>query len=162
MSLPAALSVGYTGLNEVADVGLCHWVRPDEFCTRLQAELPEGVRILTARVTSPHPSRQPVELSYRVPLLAEHGLTPRRVDDLLARDEVTVIRRRKDESREIEIRPFIKALRFEDGAVLMLLGCSNRGTARPEEVMESLGAREGVDYLQSAIERTHVRLASSS
>ncbi|MFO8008509.1 MAG: TIGR03936 family radical SAM-associated protein, partial [Candidatus Brocadiia bacterium] len=160
LSLPAALSVGCAGLNEVADFGLSSIMRPAEFRSRLQAELPEGIRILSAEVTSPHPSRQPTELSYRVPLLPEHELTRDSLDELMARDEVVAERQRKDTVRQVEIRRYLKALRLEDDALHILLRWDQTGTARPEEVLEALGCRAGEDYRESAIERTHVRLSS--
>ncbi len=160
LSLPAALSVGYAGLNEVADFGLSCLMRPAEFRSRLQAQLPSGIRILSAEVTSPHPSRQPAELSYRVPLLPEHGVSQHGLDELMERDEVTVERRRKDEVRQVEIRRYLKTLRLADDSLHILLRWDQTGTARPEEVLEALGCRPGEDYQESAIERTHVRLSS--
>lgn len=155
-----ALSVAVAGRNEVADFGLREWTRPDEVRTRLQAELPAGIEIRSAQATGIHPGRRPVELAYRVPLLEGHSLCEAAVRELLATDAVTVKRARKDEVREVEVRQFIKALRLEGEAVHMLLRCTEGGTARPDEVMEVLGCREGVDYRKGAIERTHVNLSS--
>ncbi len=159
ISLPMALSVGLSGLNEVADVGLAQWMRPDEVRRRLAPQFPDGLSIRSVELTAPHPDRQPRELAYRVPLLPGHRPDQERIDALLARKEVTVERPRKDSVKQVEIRQFIAALRLEEGALLMLLRYTDAGTARPEEVMEALGFREGADYALAQIERTHVNLS---
>ncbi len=160
LSFPAALSVGQTGRNEVVDVGLSAWKRPSEFRARLQGQLPGGLAIRSVEIVAPHPNRQPTELAYRVPLLDGCDPVNRHIRELLSCDEVTVLRRRKRESRQVEIRQFIKALRFDGESVRMLLRFTNRGTARPQEVLEAIGLREGTHYRAGDIERTHVRLPS--
>ncbi len=161
ISLPAPLSVSFQGSNEVADVGLHQWLRPQEFSARLQAELPQGIAIRSVEITSTHPDRQPSALSYRIPLLPGHCLSAERIDALLGREEALVERERKREVKEVDVRRFVKALRLDGDALLMLLECSSEGTARPEEVLQALGCREGADYLVGDIERTHVSLSSS-
>ncbi len=160
LSFPMALSVGLSGLNEVADVGLREWLRPAELRDRLQAQLPDGISILSVEITEAHPSRQPTELVYRVPLLPGHSLTQERVKQFLASREATVRRVREADAKEVEVRGFVKAVRFDGESVMMLLRCTETGTARPEEVMEALGCREGADYEKGRIERTHVDLSS--
>jgi len=159
MSFPAALSVGHTGRNEVADFGLAEWIRPEEFAARLAPELPDGVSVLSVEITGPHPTRQPKEVSYLVPLLPDHRVTEQTIHELLAKEQATVTRLRKGQEGRIEIRRFVKALRLEGDSVRMLLAWGDGGTAKPEEVLEALGCQEGVDYAQSAIERTHVNLS---
>ena len=158
MSLPVPLSVGMTGLNEVFDVQFSRWMRPDEAMSALQEQMPEGIELSSVESTSTNPNRQPNELSYRVPLLPGHMLRDKQVSQLLERDEVIVLRRRKKGNKEVEVRQFIRALRLHEDAVLMLLDFNQRGTARPEEVMEVLGCEEGTDYLLGRIIRTNVNL----
>jgi radical SAM-linked protein len=160
MSFPMALGVGISGSNEVADVALSEWVRPDDVRARLQAQLPDGIGVLSAEVIPSNASRQPVELVYRAPLLPGHSVTEDAIRALLAREGLTACRESKEGPKQVDIRPFVKALRLEDGALLILLRYTERGTARPQEVLGALGCREGLDYLASDIERTHVRLPS--
>ena len=161
ISIPAPLSVSFQGRNEVADVGLHQWIKPQEFSARLQAELPDGISIRSVQITAPHPDRQPTALSYRVPLLPGHCVTSEKIEQLLARREVIIQRERKDSVKGLDVRRFVTALRLDGDAVLMLLACTGEGTARPEEVLEALGCHEGSDYLTGEIERTHVSLSSS-
>lgn len=160
ISFPMALSVGFSGLNEVADVGLREWLRPAELQTRLQAELPTGIEILSVEPTATHPSRQARELVYRVPLLPGHCLREDKVQEFLAKQSVVVQRAREGEVKEVALRQYVKAIRLDGDCLQMRLRCTESGTARPEEVMEALGCREGVDYSKGQIERTHVDLPS--
>jgi len=158
LSFPMALGVSMAGLSEVVDVALAEWMRPGELSARLQAELPEGIDVRSAEFISRHANRQPVELSYRVPLLPEHSVSDQKLADLLALDSLVISRQRKGRSYEVDIRPFVKALRLDNESLLILLRYTEHGTARPQEVLQALSCQEEVDYLASAIERTHVRL----
>jgi radical SAM-linked protein len=158
LSLPVPLSTGMAGANEVLDVQFSRWMRPDEALSALQEQMPEGIGLNSVESTSPNPNRQPNELSYRVPLPAGHCVRPEQLDRLLQQDEAIVLRRRKKGNKEVEVRQFIRALRLQDDAVLMLLDYNQRGTARPEEVMEALGCEEGTDFLLGRIIRTNVSL----
>lgn len=158
LSFPMALSVGHTGLNEVADIALTEWIRPEKVQERLQAELPEGIGITSAQAVPANPNRQPRELAYRVPLLASHSLTAPKVQALLESDRAVVTRVRKRSVRDVEVRQFIKAIRLGSDSLEMLIRYTNEGTAKPEEVLEALGCRPDVDYCKSAIERTNVSL----
>jgi radical SAM-linked protein len=160
LSLPMPLSVGLAGRNEVADVGLCEWMRPDEFAARLAAELPEGLWIGSVELTRPHPDRRPTEAAYLVPLLPGHRLTPERIHRFMAEDEAVVERSRKGKTKQVNVRQFVQALRLEDDALHVLLSQTQAGTARPEEVMQALGCREGEDFALGQIERTHVGLGT--
>jgi radical SAM-linked protein len=158
LSLPVPLSTGMAGLNEVLDVQFSRWMRPDKALSALQEQMPEGIELSSVESTSPNPNRQPNELSYRVPLLPGHGVGQQQVSQLLGRDEFIVRRRRKKGTKEVEVRQFVLALRLRDEAVQMLLDYNQRGTARPEEVMEGLGAEDGTDYRLGQIIRTNVNL----
>lgn len=161
MSFPAALSVGVSSRSEVLDFALERWVRPAEVETRLSRELPEGIGLVSLELTAPHPNRAVKDVSYRVPLLEGHPVTEDALQELMERREILAHRRKKDAVKTLDIRPFIKHLRLEDGLLCMLLEFTSRGTARPQEVMEALGCTGGVHYPKSAIERTRVNLSSS-
>jgi hypothetical protein len=119
------------------------------------------VDLKSVQIAAKKPSRNPSELSYRVPLLRGISLAERRIQEVLDRSRIVVQREKKDETKEVDIRPFIKALRVRDKAVHMLLKFTQRGTARPEEVLQALGCQPDVDYLESQIRRTDVNLSSS-
>jgi radical SAM-linked protein len=149
-----------SGRNEVADVGLREWMRPEDFRRRLDRELPEGIGIISVRSTASNVGREPRHLAYRVPLHEGHGVSDETLEALLGRETVTVSRRRKDVAKQVEIRRYIRALRLEGDTLHILLDYTQDGTARPDEVLMALGCVAGVDYSKSEIERTGVNLAS--
>jgi len=159
ISLPAALSVGQAGRNEVADLVLDQWMRPEEVRTRLQTELPEGIGLNSVEIIASSAGRQPREFSYTVPLMQGHRLTKELIEHFMARREAVVVRHRKGTARDVNVRQFVKALRLEEDRLLMLLEQTEAGTARPVEVLEALGCRPGEDYLPGEIERTRVNLS---
>lgn len=162
MSVPAPLSVGMSGKSEVLDFELKQWVSHDEIEENLAPELPEGLELKSLSSTSYRPSRAPRELSYRVPLLEGADVAPRDIDALMDRSTVEVERRKKNKTETREIRPFLKAVRLKDGVLHMRIKFTNKGTARPEEVLRALGLSAGDDYLESRIARTRVQMSSSS
>lgn len=161
MSLPAALAVGIAGDNEPLDFELTEWIKPSKVHERLSRELPEGLTVKSVETSPTKPSRTPRELSYRVPLCNGHSVTERDIEDLFSRPEIIAHRRKKNESKKVDIRPFIRALRVRDGVLHMLLEFTQRGTARPEEVLQALGCERGRDYIESLVRRTNVNLSSS-
>jgi len=161
-SLPAALSVGITGKNEVLDVELSVWVRPSEIQSRLSEQMPEGLSVRSVTVTPTRACRVPRELSYRIPLLEGHSVTEAKLRQVLERSEISVSRHRKGKRKVVNIRPLIKALRLRDGELHVLVDCIGGAAAHPEEVLQALGCRPGAEYLRGAIERTDVNLSSCS
>jgi len=161
ISLPAPLGVGIRGENEVLDFELSEWVRPEEVKQRLSSHLPEGIELRSLRTVPSKPDRQPRELSYRVPLLKGHPVTPAALEQVLRAEELIVQRTRKGNARPINVARFVRDLRLENGSLHILLAVTDRGTARPEEVLQALGCEGGRHYLESSIERTHVNLSSS-
>jgi len=162
MSVPAPLSVGMSGRSEVLDFELKEWISHDEIEERLAPELPEGLELKSLSSTSYRPSRAPQELSYRVPLLEGADITPRDIKGLMNRSTLEVERHKKDKTETRDIRPFLKAVRLKDHVLHMRIKFTNKGTARPEEVLRTLGLMAGHDYLESRIARTRVQMSSSS
>ena len=161
ISVPAPLSVGIAGNNEVLDLELSDWCRPEEVSKVMNERLPKGLSVISASVLSGKPDRRPETLSYSVPL------TPGcRVDEsdlrMLEKAESVVVERKTDrEVKRKEIASFIGHLRLEGDLLLMLVKVTEQGTARPEEVLEGLGCNAYVHYFPSRITRTHVSLSSS-
>ena len=161
ISLPAPLSVGFWGENEVVDFELCSWLRPAEVQERLAVQLPVGIDLFSLRAVPTRPDRQPRHFSYRIPLMEGHPVTQEALKDLLGTDEIIVERQKKGKVKEKNIAQFLRAARVVENQLHMLLAMTNRGTARPEEVLRALGCRPGRDYLKSSVVRTHVDLSSS-
>ncbi len=161
ISLPAPLSVAVAGYSEVLDFELDRWTRPAEVKQRLNGQLPKGIALHALHSMPTKPDRSVKGLSYRIPLSRGHPVTQQSLDGLLGAEEVIVRRRRADKVKTLNIAPFIRDVRLKEGEIRLLLGATQQGTARPEEVLEALGCRAGVHYSKGAVERTRVSLSSS-
>jgi radical SAM-linked protein len=145
----------------VLDFELCRWLRPEEVEERLGEEIPEGIALKSLKSVPTKPDRRPTFFSYRIPLREGHPVTPRLIERVLEADELIVERKKKRKVKKRDIAGFVRVIRLEKQNLHMLLAMTDRGTARPEEVLRSLGCRPGRDYLKSAITRTHVDLSAS-
>jgi hypothetical protein len=124
---------------------------------RLNAVLPEGVRVLASRpilFKTPSLMSELEGASYRVRFpagyLAEAGLTPdalienlnARIPELLGREHVLVRRQSEDKAREFDARPSIVALepRTEDAPAALdaHIRFTPRAVVRPEELVAIL------------------------
>jgi radical SAM-linked protein len=170
MSFGPPLPLGYRSRAEVFDL---EYSRPPclNLSERFNAVLPEGIEVLRFRpilFKTPSLMSQIEGASYRVrfprPFLAEAGLTPeelgevlrRAVTTLLTRPHVIVRRRSEAQSREFDARPSIVALdigREGDSNVLDThLRFTPRAVVRPEELLAEM--LPGCDSRTADIERT--------
>jgi hypothetical protein len=94
-------------------------------------------------------------------MLSGHPVTQAGLRELLGQQEVRAERHSNGKVKAVNIRPFVRHIRLRDDELLLLLEVTDRGTARPEEVVEALGCRPGVHYLKGMMARTHVNLSSS-
>ncbi len=161
ISIPAPLSLGMSGTNEVLDLELSQWCKPQYLCRRLNNFLPDGIRILTAEILSGKPDRNLDSLVYEVPLNSGHPVREHDLGDILDQDSLVVLRGAKKGAKEKNIAPFIGGLRLAADSLFMLLKVNNQGTARPEELLNLLGCEPYKDYFPTRITRTHVSLLSS-
>jgi len=161
ISIPAPLSVGFTGLNEVMDMELCRWCRPSYVREKLNEHLPDGIGVLAIKLLDAKPGRRPGGFSYVVPLAAGHPIKEEALDRLREQESLEINRSNDKDEKRKDIAPFIRQLRLQGDRLLVHLKFTDRGTARPEEVLNELGCEPHVHYLSSAIIRTHVNMIAS-
>lgn len=151
LAFATALPVGVESAGEYADVGLYAPLEPEEFHTRLNAVLPQHIRILEARqvpVKAPALMSERLAAQYTVDVpqqLLPSGDTclRERVQALLARGDVLVQRWHKKGPRQVNIRPGIATVDVMPTAgntvtVSMLLHEEEDAKAKPHEVMQVL------------------------
>ena len=118
LNFATALPVGVASTGEYGDIALSESVAPHVFQERLNAVLPESLRILDAtavplKVTSLMSEPLAARYSVDVPLarLPDDGVPlSLRVQNLLARDEIPMQRWHKKGPRQVNIRPGIVQL----------------------------------------------------
>jgi radical SAM-linked protein len=159
LSFGPPLSVGTSGLAEFFDLQLSRGY-PGNLAAALARHMPPGIDVIDAKPIYSK-ARSLCELitsaTYRIEGLAPSILerAESNLAEIMARDEVVVRRTTGGKDCEVDIRPYIASLRVTDGPVLeMTLKLTNKGTARPMEVLREGLAQIAVDpgYLQ--IERT--------
>jgi radical SAM family uncharacterized protein/radical SAM-linked protein len=151
LSFATARPVGIASTGEYADIGLDACLPPAQFQERLNAVLPQYIRILEAHevpLKAPALMAERLAASYSVtlppscfpilpPSLAE------RVQRLLAQSEVPVRRWHKKGPRQVNIRPGIASLAIlaeakDTVTMAMLLHEEEDAKAKPQEVIQAL------------------------
>jgi radical SAM-linked protein len=148
----SALPVGFTGRAEMVDIALERRMDLRDFASRLKAQLPSGLQLVSVtEVSSALPSlpSQVVAAEYEVLIETRDppDATQLRLDRLLAAESIPRRRERPDGSRVYDLRPLIKELwivgrRAEMWVIGMRLKAGGQGTGRPDEVMAALGMAE--------------------
>lgn len=148
LQVASGLPLGTAGRAEILDIIISNPISPEEALERIRPTLPAGIELHTVEATPlKSPSLQHLlrQAEYRVTVeteLSAEAVT-QRVNDLLAADEITQIRRRRKRDEEIDLRPWLHELRIEaidDGEVQlhMRLTAGQFGNLRPEAVLEAL------------------------
>ena len=148
IAFAAPLPVGFTSRGEVMDIILERVISPYNFARGLARHLPPGLELLSVEEVYPKlPSLQSQVRSaeYRVTVSWDglQGRMKEKLSELLSAEQLLRQRRGKD----YDLRSLIEDLWVEgqetDGWVLgMRLRAGERGTGRPDEVLDALGLAE--------------------
>jgi radical SAM-linked protein len=157
------MGLGIEGRNEVVDIELSEPIEPAELLHRLEEVSPPGLDWLDAEVVPPGASApRPLAVEYGLAVPAERREPARSaLTSLLASSSWPVIRRRPDRDREllIDLRPLLLDAELSDEGMLRArLKVATDGSARPEELLESLGLRDLLEQ-GAVLTRTQVELA---
>jgi radical SAM-linked protein len=159
---PLALGLGIEGRREVLELELSEPMEPDEVLRRLVASAPAGFDFLEAEAATGRPS-QVQAVRYELEIPADRADFARSaIASFLADAERPYTRHRPDRTVELNLRPFVlEAELNSEGVLCFRLKMTSSGSARPEEVIESLGLR---DLLERGVilVRTEVELAPTA
>jgi radical SAM-linked protein len=154
-----ALPVGVEADEEPLEVEFEPPVPPEDALDRLGAQLPEGIRLVSAR-TLPEGVRARVEsLVYRVDVAPDDALETADVEGFLARDAIEVERSTRSGSRTIDLRAPLEAMGLDGRCLTFRLRVDPSGTPRPTEVADALLGRSTAGDPAIRVRRTEVRLA---
>jgi radical SAM-linked protein len=159
-----ALGLGIEACDEVVDIELSEPCEPADLLRRLQEAAPPGFDWLDAEaLPSGGPAPRPVAVEYHLAVPLDRREKARCALALfLASSSWPVLRRRPDRDRDrelsIDLRPFVLDAELTDLGMLRirLKVCPDR-SARPEEILESLGLRDLLDT-GAVLARTRVEL----
>lgn len=152
IQLASGLPVGTISRAEVMDIIVTRPVDPARVFEQINQALPAGLQLLSIEeVPLKAPTLQNLlrQAEYQVTVETElpAGELAERIEKLLAAEEISLTRQRKQKEEEINLRGWVYDLRLERAeagqAVLwMLLAAGQHGNLRPELVLEALGLAE--------------------
>ena len=159
ISFPLALAVGVEGREEIAELELAEWTRPDEVRRRLQRQFPIGLEVKDIKSVGPSERAQVSEITYEL-RCPDKDLPPEEcIRDVLRREDIIVQRRQKKNTKSVNIRPYIRRIRHMPGRLELTLRVTPTGTARLDEVAELLmPSGPEVDRAAWRVSRTRVRI----
>lgn len=144
ISFGAPLAVGITSSAELADIEFDGTVRPEEVVDRLNAQLPEGLRIDKAvSIDSRAPSLMSEIAAARYVISITHGSLGQQelhgaIKRLLDRSELLLEKRRDGDAKQVNVRPLIIAMTATYGEpqqIDVLLRTGSRGNLRPDSLV---------------------------
>ena len=150
-SLPAPLSVGIEGLDEVLELDLTEEMSADGLGRRLSAELPHGVGIIRAEPLEPPAKAQVASTTYRVSGDVPAGA----VERCAAAAELPVTR---NDGREIDIKPYLKSIDRRGGGFEFEVLVTRAGSARPAEIVAAVCGEDSDLARHLSLTRTAVNL----
>jgi radical SAM-linked protein len=140
IQIGAALPLGVTGENELADIETAVECEPEALARDIGAHVPPGLsvkRVIALAADSPGLEKLVVAGDYLAEPLEDSwpaGLPPK-IDRLLAGATLPRLRRGK----AYDLRPRILSLALEGNALRMRLRLEPDATGRPDEVLPALG-----------------------
>ncbi|WP_435020540.1 TIGR03936 family radical SAM-associated protein [Tundrisphaera sp. TA3] len=155
-----ALGLGIEGHREVVEMELAEPMEPAEVLRRLVSVSPSGLDWLDAEDPGAGRPAQAGAVRYALPIPEDRRDAARdALAALLADDRRPYTRHRPDRTVEIDIRPFVVDAELDgDGMLRFRLKMTPAGTARPEEVVDTLGLRDLMGR-GAILARTEVELA---
>ncbi len=154
-----ALGLGIEGHREVVEMELAAPMEPAEVLRRLASVSPPGLDWLDAEDPGPGRPAQAGTVRYALPIPDDRRDAARdALAALLADDRRLYTRHRPDRTVEIDLRPFVVEAGLDGGLLRFRLKMTPAGTARPEEVIDTLGLRDLLGR-GAILARTEVELA---
>lgn len=147
LSFAAPLVVGVEGEREIMELPLSRNLSATAFLARLNPSLPEGLK---ARDACPLQDTAPAAMarvfaaqySYRFDEQAEGLLA--KVPAFLQQSSIPFQKQGKAGTRTDDLRPMIFNLLAREGQLKATLALGSRGTARPDQLLESLSWFAGI------------------
>jgi radical SAM-linked protein len=141
IAFPTALGLGIESLDEVLEFELSSWTAPKQIEKVLSEQLPGGMGISSAEAFDRKQRSFVNYVEYEASCAGQtEGLTAR-IQAFLALKECPVERVSDKGSKTVEIRQYVMALDADAETVYLRVRITDQGTAKPEEVLRSIGLR---------------------
>jgi radical SAM-linked protein len=140
MAFPTALGLGIESADEILEIELSSWASPRQIETVLREQLPEGVGVVSVEAFD-HKKRSYVdyvEYEASAPSVRLEGIDER-IRGFFALKECPVVRSSDKGSKTVDVRKYAMAIEIEGGTVYLRVRVTDQGTAKPEEILRSIG-----------------------
>lgn len=145
MVFALSLPLGIAGLAEVVEFEWTETIEPQDALARLCAKSPQGFTLLSAKRIEMKQSARPRRTTYRLPVpIVDTTEIANRCQEAMASSELWVDRERP-RPRQLNIRPYVKALHCIDGNLEMDLWVTQDGSARADELVRLLDLSHLID-----------------
>lgn len=157
MAFAAPLGVGLTSSGEYMDIEVHSMISCQDIRKRLNEASVPGIEIVSVKVlpdTAGNAMASVAAAAYTVRF--REGRAPQTdiapsLPAFLAREHIIVSKETKKGKRELNLRPGIFSLSYEDGAFHMVVDASSGGNIKPIQVMEALLAENGESLRENAL-----------
>ena len=152
MSFAAPLGVGVTSTGEYFDMELTVTIPTDEICQRLNSQMVDGIRVLSARQVEDGKASKAMSLVAGADYLVQfrEGKMPEidletKVPVFFALPQIEIMRKTKRSEKLTDIRPWIYDMKVKKSGVWMQLSTGSVSNLKPELVMEAFCKWCGVE-----------------
>ena len=164
ISFPYALPVGIESLDEYADIQLrTYRGSADEFISRVNSSLPEGITILRAETIAPHsPSLSSLIDGFDYRICLSQGVGPfmtERIETFLSSDTFPVSRYKKGGTVVKDIRPLVTGLSINSSGEILTLSTrfDPTGGVKPFEILTQILGHDDDTAKRAKVIKTRVR-----
>ena len=145
MSFAAPLGVGVTSTGEYFDMELTSTIPTDEIWQRLNSQMANGIRVLSARQVEDGKASKAMSLVAAADYLVEFrpGKAPAdgwqtRITEFLKQPEILVTKETKKGEKQVDIRPFIYKMNLQnDNRIFLSLASASANYTKPDAVMDA-------------------------
>ena len=158
IAFPTALGLGIESVDEILEFELSSWSAPRQIEKLLGEQLPEGVAVASAEAFDRKQRSFVNYVEYEASIPAQGEGLRDRIAAFLALKECPVERASDKGSKTVEIRQYVMALDLEEDRLYLRIRVTDQGTAKPEEVLRSIGLRvDGTVRLKKTYTEVAVR-----
>jgi radical SAM-linked protein len=150
MSFGPALAAGVESLNEYFDIGISVIMSPSDFSTRLNTELPEGLKILDAAlITKKERSLNDLFSSYEYEITIDSSLE-NNINSFIRLENCLVERKNKT----VDIRPMVEKAEIKGSTLHLLLSDTDKVKVRLYEILEAMFQKVREEVQPIPVKRT--------
>ena len=162
ISLALPRAVGIESTSEIADVELVADPDPEQLTAALARQVPEGVTIHRIVPSQGRPASSRLRRVRYEAEVAEDMDWDEAVTRFELAEEAVVVRTAPGKAdKRVDVKHFCSSIAHRPGRLLLTIELTGEGTARPEEIIQSVAAQVGATPSIVRIVRTALELADA-